>query len=143
MGSMFQSAPHFSSEANLVFVWVNSIRHEISIRASLQQRGEPGLLRSNPQIRYGFNPRLTSAARRTANQLGSPCVIECFNPRLTSAARRTLREAARKAEHLSFNPSLTSAARRTRGASSSRPPRRPNRKFQSAPHFSSEANREH
>src|SRR6266511_2763672 len=36
-----------------------------------------------------FNPRLTSAARRTNSSLVTRIAKICFNPRLTSAARRT------------------------------------------------------
>ena len=60
----FQSAPHFSSEANIV---------------------------RRPQfaLRFGFNPRLTSAARRTNHKDSYSTSLRRFNPRLTSAARRT------------------------------------------------------
>src|SRR6266545_1417293 len=85
---MFQSTPHFSSEANL---------------SKIDRACEPSI---------GFNPRLTSAARRTYRRAGCGLIVFCFNPRLTSAARRTY--------------SGDAAHRR--------------RKFQSTPHFSSEAN---
>src|SRR6266511_1648740 len=87
-------------------------RLDVSIRASLQQRGE---LVISFRFRIGvggFNPRLTSAARRTFVRIHRFSPMAGFNPRLTSAARRTP-----LAECASF-PSM----------------------FQSAPHFSSEAN---
>src|SRR6266511_2471791 len=159
----FQSAPHFSSEANQFWgyyrceLWFVSIRASlqqrgepeirasvilrarVSIRASLQQRGELKCLRSSRRNSFvsiraslqqrgehsigggvdinisSFNPRLTSAARRTAfsispplnrrvsiraslQQRGEPISLDValllitrFNPRLTSAARRTQR----------------------------------------------------
>src|SRR6266540_3482219 len=85
---MFQSAPHFSSEANAFRTF--------------------GLLLS-----HGFNPRLTSAARRTLPTIAEQILYRRFNPRLTSAARRTCHA-------VSFCVPLYA--------------------FQSAPHFSSEAN---
>src|SRR6266508_356679 len=61
----FQSAPHFSSEANSR-LRVGSIRSSnVSIRASLQQRGELAQAALLPGLSC-FNPRLTSAARRTS-----------------------------------------------------------------------------
>src|SRR6266511_1903845 len=111
--AMFQSAPHFSSEAN-AGVSISGIRSRIC-----------------------FNPRLTSAARRTLSFLRLINWSIGFNPRLTSAARRTSTPNAYSFFNCSFNPRLTSAARRTKlenpnGASA--------KAFQSAPHFSSEAN---
>src|SRR6266511_693742 len=88
----------------------NSIK--VSIRASLQQRGE---LVISFRFRIGvggFNPRLTSAARRTFVRIHRFSPMAGFNPRLTSAARRTP-----LAECASF-PSI----------------------FHTAPHYSSEEN---
>src|SRR6266540_441324 len=135
--AMFKSAPHFSSEANSFESW----------RAVLVEC---------------FNPRLTSAARRTLPISISPETWDRFNPRLTSAARRTwLARSKSRAASTRFNPRLTSAARRTsvgrcgqflgavsiRASLQQRGERRPHRnrgplwrRFQSAPHFSSEAN---
>src|SRR6266540_2241150 len=108
---MFQSTPHLSGKANAI------LGHSCISQQS-------------------FNPRLTSAARRTPLDLFRLWQSERFNPRLTSAARRT-RWIARplfsarfqSTPHLSgkanrlrgevapfnngFNPRLTSAARRT------------------------------
>ncbi len=131
----FQSTPHFSSEANLEMFLIGLNEVEVSIHASLQQRGE----RFSPmpgRMPNCFNPRLTSAARRTGNlsptvgvgdvsihaslqQRGEPRHVAenlcCrrFNPRLTSAARRTRLSSSRCILKTSFNPRLTSAARRT------------------------------
>src|SRR6266508_2769070 len=84
-----------------------------------------------------FNPRLTSAARRTFRVRFVLLNQTSFNPRLTSAARRTLPTIAEQILYRRFNPRLTSAARRTCHAVSFCVPLSP---FQSAPHFSSEAN---
>src|SRR6266508_3474238 len=61
---MFQSAPHFSSEANIAVQSVMPCSWWVSIRASLQQRGER-VEPAESAERNSFNPRLTSAARRT------------------------------------------------------------------------------
>src|SRR6266545_616458 len=131
----------------------------VSIRASLQQRGERLFERLIPCF-SGFNPRLTSAARRTPRSV-------CFTQTTSVSIRASLQQRGERAprnqrsdslsvsiraslqqrgEHscpsavqglLGFNPRLTSAARRTRqGLINSHP----SNKFQSAPHFSSEAN---
>jgi len=85
-----------------------------------------------------FNPRLTSAARRTSSIHPSGIFLDiCFNPRLTSAARRTAFELSRGLTDGSFNPRLTSAARRTRTSGFGFNVAL----FQSTPHFSSEANK--
>src|SRR6266542_4257828 len=132
---VFQSTPHFSSEANLTFKPVAILKR-------------------------GFNPRLTSAARRTSGQASHQHALRFqstphfsseansvfdswrhkskrFNPRLTSAARRTAERDGSGSADRCFNPRLTSAARRTPG-------KWVNQKgfemFQSTPHFSSEAN---
>jgi len=180
----FQSAPHFSSEANLLLSIFAYPFQKVSIRASLQQRGEPlrdillklliyVSIRASLQQRgehvisdrdtaesRGFNPRLTSAARRTdlvreslllcfvsiraslqqRGELGGVAVaayfIYSFNPRLTSAARRT------RCGLLFYAPRKVSirASLQQRGEHESRLIRSAYFKFQSAPHFSSEAN---
>ncbi len=40
MSALFQSAPHFSSEANFHGAFTDDLTLAVSIRASLQQRGE-------------------------------------------------------------------------------------------------------
>src|SRR6266542_3914628 len=109
---VFQSAPHFSSEANI------AVFHAVGVRYSFQ---------SAPHFSSEANDRYVISS--------SP--IPGFNPRLTSAARRTSIDRAGTVGKASFNPRLTSAARRTPSICDLNclfP------KFQSAPHFSSEAN---
>src|SRR5262249_46185697 len=62
----FQSAPHFYSEANSDETLYRSPDSEVSIRASLLQRGERGG-GAGAAAQNSFNPRLTSTARRTAH----------------------------------------------------------------------------
>src|SRR6266545_485720 len=207
MTGMFQSAPHFSSEANFAVRLFRAFLKDVSIRASLQQRGEHGgrpgqwrrravsiraslqqrgerrhplgaLLFRQVSIRASlqqrgeqararqtriwfssFNPRLTSAARRTDENSSSKPITTRFNPRLTSAARRTRPKRAEMILMASFNPRLTSAARRTmladskmydsgvsiRASLQQRGEQRISKgkkslpRFQSAPHFSRQA----
>jgi len=132
----FQSAPHFGSEANALH------------SRAIQPVG-------------GFNPRLTSAARRTnwprSELLPGYVSIRAslrqrgelhsagggrrsdnrFNPRLTSAARRTTDFTVTScATIVSIRASLRQRGERARGPPSSGGPAA----FQSAPHFGSEAN---
>src|SRR6266540_3903059 len=87
------------------------MKSPVSIRASLQQRGEPIQQRA-PIFSTSFNPRLTSAARRTNELIHNlSCVAFQSAPHFSSEANKR------------SMPSL-----RTPLA------------FQSAPHFSSEAN---
>src|SRR6266540_207086 len=133
--SAFQSTPHLSGKANNFFKQHGAYSFLVSIHASPQRQGErhhfPARL-----LAEGFNPRLTSAARRTSALFGGRVTASSFNPRLTSAARRTSRAGitgsqegvsihaspqrhgekiseALKVVDKSFNPRLTSAARRT------------------------------
>src|SRR6266536_2691982 len=86
---------------------------DVSIRASLQQRGEPVLAAvANFLGRFQSAPHFSSEANVGLIEIEGR-FGEGFNPRLTSAARRTLHWAMTK--RFKF-------------------------KFQSAPHFSSEAN---
>jgi len=115
MPLMFQSAPHFGSEANhLVCVAEDVDSARVSIRASLRQRGEPELSYSSTCLDVRFNPRLTSAARRTA-QLGGTGAGTTFVSIRASLRQRG--EPIRSGRHAyntrRFNPRLTSAARRT------------------------------
>src|SRR6266511_2855058 len=108
---MFQSAPHFSSEAN-----------------HLEGRLMAAKLR--------FNPRLTSAARRTRRMARALPRTQSFNPRLTSAARRTYPPwLSRSRSTFQSAPHFSSEANDSDGL-----PKYVGIKFQSAPHFSSEAN---
>src|SRR6266511_2630774 len=61
----------------------------VSIHASPQRQGEPQNDGQNREQLLRFNPRLTSAARRTLPPEAHKSDVESFNPRLTSAARRT------------------------------------------------------
>ncbi len=108
----FQSAPHFSSEAN-----------ESRIKDYRDSKR--------------FNPRLTSAARRTFRKLHTYEPLKSFNPRLTSAARRTYRLRMLKCILCLFQsaPHFSSEANKVPTES-----RETVYQFQSAPHFSSEAN---
>src|SRR6266540_2896331 len=87
---MFQSTPHLSGKANNFFKQHGAYSFLVSIHASPQRQGErhhfPARL-----LAEGFNPRLTSAARRTSALFGGRVTASSFNPRLTSAARRTSR----------------------------------------------------
>ncbi len=133
----FQSAPHFSSEANQFWGYYRCELWFVSIRASLQQRGEPEIrasviLRARVSIRASLQQRgelkcLRSSRRNSfvsirasLQQRGEHSIgggvdinISSFNPRLTSAARRTLFFLSRMRQRTGFNPRLTSAARRT------------------------------
>src|SRR6266540_588048 len=106
----FQSAPHFSSEANAPRGMCQFPIH-VSIRASLQQRGELTLL----ILARNF---LSDSIRASLQQRGEP--LHSFPAHFQKG---------------SFNPRLTSAARRTKRVSFIEI-----WWFQSAPHFSSEAN---
>jgi len=132
---MFQSAPHFSSEANAMYLAIradlksfnprltsaarrtqrksdNRKRSSVSIRASLQQRGERAIAQAFSVSGISFNPRLTSAARRTR-------LVASGNLQPQVSIRASLQQRGERAAHVQSG-----------GA-----PR-----FQSAPHFSSEAN---
>src|SRR6266540_2392675 len=111
--------------------------NNVSIRASLQQRGEPTDRNKFAYDLSSFNPRLTSAARRTQwecregdqhlvsiraslQQRGEPPPLDGLAHHLTVSIRASLQQRGeRRAESgfpsgLScFNPRLTSAARRT------------------------------
>src|SRR6266498_265835 len=83
-----------------------------------------------------FNPRLTSAARRTVHCTSGACKLISFNPRLTSAARRTLFDLFRLMLHkVSIRASLQQRGERNYDVANVGMI-----VFQSAPHFSSEAN---
>ena len=129
----FQSAPHFSSEAN---DWLHRSRakSQVSIRASLQQRGEP-----QKGIHYAAAMKFQSAPHFSSEANTGfvvSCHFICFNPRLTSAARRTSHASLfgavlgfQSAPHFSSEANSVMASLITA-----------RNKFQSAPHFSSEAN---
>src|SRR6266540_668881 len=113
------------------------MKSPVSIRASLQQRGEPIQQRA-PIFSTSFNPRLTSAARRTNELIHNlSCVAFQSAPHFSSEANPVVKRGRprkvvfQSAPHFSseanhryvissspipsFNPRLTSAARRTSG----------------------------
>src|SRR6266511_1555782 len=110
----FQSAPHFSSEANLLLSIFAYPFQKVSIRASLQQRGEHVISDRDTAESRGFNPRLTSAARRT--DLVRESLLLCFvSIRASLQQRGELGGVAVAAYFIySFNPRLTSAEKRMR-----------------------------
>ncbi len=137
-GKRFQSAPHFSSEANFRFSIERKTRQGVSIRASLQQRGEQmtalefiqlAKFQSAPHFSSEanfflrrfylnnprFNPRLTSAARRTTVTRIFPVSLILFQsaPHFSSEANAAS-DGCEFVGTPGFNPRLTSAARRTR-----------------------------
>src|SRR6266540_2751711 len=83
------------------------------------------------------NPRLTSAARRTPGDRALECRLKSFNPRLTSAARRTMFCILQRPSVSAFQsaPHFSSEANGLESDKSDKAIT-----FQSAPHFSSEAN---
>src|SRR6266498_2213177 len=132
---MFQSAPHFSSEANLLIATNSPMIFLVSIRASLQQRGElSGSAEKEINISFQSAPHFSSEANTREKIVLSRQL--CFNPRLTSAARRTFHPLSilRKKEFQSA-PHFSSEANSLEREESEKLG-----KFQSAPHFSSEAN---
>src|SRR6266511_3427057 len=88
--AMFQSAPHFSSEANrawdrskIVLETFQSAPHfssEANVFTALEHGG---------QYKFQSAPHFSSEANACVSISGIRSRI-CFNPRLTSAARRTL-----------------------------------------------------
>src|SRR6266545_3826714 len=107
----FQSAPHFSSEANTT-LFLKSLIHVVSIRASLQQRGERA-------SRKGRLENIAVSIRASLQQRGEPneptteVIMLKFQtaPHFSSEANRG--HANTSTGQQGFNPRLTSAARRT------------------------------
>src|SRR6266540_3839635 len=108
----------------------------VSIRASLQQRGEPPVMARNHVCRT-VSIRASLQQRGEHSSLYANKQVICFNPRLTSAARRTSAGAITAASCGSFQsaPHFSSEANPKFARASFSAPA-----FQSAPHFSSEAN---
>src|SRR6266540_1763223 len=86
---VFQSAPHFSSEANIIISLSAVSSREFQSAPHFSSEANQKIRQLTALVSQGFNPRLTSAARRTVSFLFMAIVTVCFNPRLTSAARRT------------------------------------------------------
>src|SRR6266545_374383 len=132
---MFQSAPHFSSEANLLIATNSPMIFLVSIRASLQQRGElSGSAEKEINISFQSAPHFSSEANdRSGTAEGADAAFQSA-PHFSSEANT--REKIVLSRQLCFNPRLTSAARRTFHPLSILR----KKEFQSAPHFRSEAN---
>src|SRR6266511_3440544 len=110
----FQSAPHFSSEANLA----RQIKIEGGFDAfqsapHFSSEANVGLIEIEGRFGEGFNPRLTSAARRTLHW----AMTKRFKFKFQSAPHFSSEANLPLCYFLLFRPM-----------------------FQSAPHFSSEAN---
>src|SRR6266545_3711170 len=136
MTGMFQSAPHFSSEANFAVRLFRAFLKDVSIRASLQQRGEhggrPGQWRrravsiraslqqrgEHNRTRHSHSPNRVSI-RASLQQRGEPstrngCLLFAWfqsAPHFSSEANAS--SFGSTSIPTSFNPRLTSAARRT------------------------------
>src|SRR6266540_909935 len=160
----FQSAPHVSSEANDVLYFAAAVSFSVSIRASLQQRGERFRERqerqsNNVSIRASLQQRgepLSTCNLLTSCEVSIRASLQQRGERLPSPLLSFEREVSIRASlqqrgepahypiqvpwYSSFNPRLTSAARRT---SVARMGETNQKEFQSAPHFSSEANHRH
>src|SRR5262245_15230097 len=76
----FQSAPHFSSEANLEEMRAYVLAEGVSIRASLQQRGERI---TNSAARRGLTFQSAPPFRSEANSL--PVLAQAGAPEFQSA----------------------------------------------------------
>src|SRR6266508_1715461 len=111
------------------------MKSPVSIRASLQQRGEPIQQRA-PIFSTSFNPRLTSAARRTNELIHNlSCVAFQSAPHFSSEANPVVKRGRPRKVVFQSAPHFSSEANiavfHAVGVRYS---------FQSAPHFSSEAN---
>src|SRR6266498_602707 len=111
------------------------MKSPVSIRASLQQRGEPIQQRA-PIFSTSFNPRLTSAARRTNELIHNlSCVAFQSAPHFSSEANPVVKRGRPRKVVFQSAPHFSSEANKR-----SMPSLRTPLAFQSAPHFSSEAN---
>src|SRR6266545_4375517 len=72
--TVFQSTPHLSGEANEITPRACGCGIVVAIHASPQRRGERASRYGSRRTISRFNPRLTSAARRT-----SPPLRSCLN----------------------------------------------------------------
>src|SRR6266540_2661844 len=134
---LFQSTPHLSGKANSEIILHCISSQNVSIHASPQRQGE-----HYAEMQIGRFQRVSiHASPQRQGELVKWCWMELsrlsFNPRLTSAARRTNENSRVRMERICFNPRLTSAARRTRRLQL----KMSNLfKFQSTPHLSGKAN---
>src|SRR6266542_934351 len=91
---MFQSTPHPSGKANISSKALVRYEMVVSIHASPQRQGEQirqVLYKRNILVSIHASPQRQGELR---NNIALHLFSECFNPRLTSAARRTPRDAA-------------------------------------------------
>ncbi len=156
----FQSAPHFSSEANLhaerlsISTWrfnprltsaarrtpsshPNARRLNVSIRASLQQRGEPSTSLYLPENRkFQSAPHFSSEANASASAPIATKSLFQSAPHFSSEANPIPATFIINSHAFQSAPHFSSEANPARGVNSVL-----TTAFQSAPHFSSEANR--
>ncbi len=113
-------------------------KYRVSIRASLQQRGERHGIEEQRRLVSSFNPRLTSAARRTRRETRSGEWKRLFQsaPHFSSEANARRHGPAGNFRGVSIRASLQQRGERVGGADRNER----QEMFQSAPHFSSEAN---
>src|SRR6266508_4384635 len=109
---MFQSAPHFSSEANQLDWVVKAVDADVSIRASLQQRGER-------EPFHFFSLRSNVSIRASLQQRGEQVIVSINAPYPAVSIRASLQQRGERRSAAAICAPLW---------------------FQSAPHFSSEAN---
>src|SRR6266540_2392674 len=133
---MFQSAPHFSSEANLLIATNSPMIFLVSIRASLQQRGElSGSAEKEINISFQSAPHFSSEANHP-RWMGLPTILQFQSaPHFSSEANEGLRVDFLVDCLVSIRASL-----QQRGEHSTCGGCETWGVFQSAPHFSSEAN---
>jgi len=132
----FQSAPHFSSEANAFERTPFANITEFQSAPHFSSEANTGCAAYSLRPLSRFNPRLTSAARRTTN-------FYPFDAEYIVSIRASLQQ---RGEHaiivglrLSYSVSIR-ASLQQRGERISSQDFAANYRFQSAPHFSSEAN---
>src|SRR6266540_1065904 len=133
---MFQSAPHFSSEANLLIATNSPMIFLVSIRASLQQRVElSGSAEKEINISFQSAPHFSSEANHP-RWMGLPAILQFQSaPHFSSEAndRSGTAEGAdaafQSAPHFSSEANASESWKEWHLSM-----------FQSAPHFSSEAN---
>src|SRR6266540_982320 len=133
---MFQSAPHFSSEANPGRKVFLPRKGNVSIRASLQQRGEPGSCSLNSG---GTTVSIRASLQQRGEPLQRPLLArwELFQsaPHFSSEANLRILRRFYACKRVSIRASL-----QQRGELIYAVIHTQHMLFQSAPHFSSEAN---
>jgi len=158
--NMFQSAPHFSSEANSTTATGSSSNSEFQSAPHFSSEANSNADDAFVKI-GGFNPRLTSAARRTLyrgrllwpshevsiraslQQRGEPISPLGTDTGCRVSIRASLQQRGEpQRRRRKFLPSSFQSAPHFSSEANTpkRYPRGDRHKFQSAPHFSSEAN---